>query len=198
MRGRLIWVVVLVALLSGTVGCSTASVPSSSTQTAASPTSTKSKPRPSSTPAGKASDVAVTSVPGYTYGPPPAGLSKSMKALDALGMFASITTRGVKDSSGTEVGAIILMKYNPKLAVLLDTKDPSAILDGAAKGGKANIPGRSTITTRELFGHPVRLIEGKGMSMVIAYKHGGVLIQAAGPTTLPVLRFAGAYLATDR
>jgi len=138
------------------------------------------------------------SVPGYTYGAPPASFKETIQTLDATGMVTAVASRGVKEASGTEVGAIMLMKYNPKLTVMLDAKDPGKLLDGSAAGSKAQIPGKSTVTTRVLFGTEVRLIESDKLAVVIAYQRGGRLIQVMGPTTLPVIKFAGAYLATDR
>ncbi|HEY5246880.1 MAG TPA: hypothetical protein VIJ15_00315 [Dermatophilaceae bacterium] len=140
----------------------------------------------------------MTSVPGYTYGEPPATLKQSSEAMDASGMFTSTVVRGVKDGSGTEVAAIILMQYNPKMTVLLDKKSPSKILDGGVMGLKASIPGKMTVTSQVLSGTPVRLVKGADVSFAIVYKHGGELIQVAGPKAAPVLKFTGAYLAANR
>jgi len=117
------------------------------------------------------------------------------EGLDASGMVTSTVGRGVKDGSGTEVGAIILFQYNPKLTVLLDKTAPSKILDGAVNDAKANIPGKPTVTAHVLSGSHVRLVQSASISMAVAYKQGGQLIEVIGPSPTPVLNFTGAYLA---
>jgi hypothetical protein len=164
-RGRFVWAVGLVALLSGTVGCSAASVSTAPTKTSASPSTSVPTLSASSTPSAQASALTVISVPGYTYTDPPAEVKQMAEGLDASGMVTSTVGRGVKDGSGTEVGAIILFQYNPKLTVLLDKTAPSKILDGAVNDAKANIPGKPTVTAHVLSGSHVRLVQSASIDL---------------------------------
>jgi len=140
----------------------------------------------------------VISVPGYTYGTPPAQLRQAAETMGATGMVTSTVGRGVKDASGTEVGAIMLMQYNPKLTVLLDKKSISQILGGAVTGMKGMTPGKMTVTSHVLSGSPVRLLRGREVSVAIVYSRGGHLTQVIGPAPAPVLKFTAAYLAATR
>jgi len=118
--------------------------------------------------------------------------------MGATGMVTSTVGRGVKDASGTEVGAIMLMQYNPKLTALLDKQSVSKILRGAVAGAQGMIPGKETVTSHVLSGIPVRLLRGKEVSIAIVYTRGGHLMQVIGPEPDPVLTFTGAYLAATR
>jgi hypothetical protein len=139
----------------------------------------------------------VVTVPGYTYSEAPAQLDKAFEAMSATGMVSSTIGRSVKEDSGAEVGAVVLMQYNPKLTALLDKKSPGKILDGAVLGAKAMVPGKTTVTSKVLSGSPVRVVQGDQVSLVVFYKHGGQLVQVIGPAPAPLLAFAGAYLAAS-
>jgi hypothetical protein len=121
-------------------------------------------------------------------------MKKMSDAMDASGMVTSIVGRGVQDLSGTDVAAIMLMQYNPKLTVLIDKRPTSQILDGAAKGAKAFTTAKATVTAHVLSGSQVRLVQTATLSMTFSYRHGGVLMEVFGPTPASVLRFTGAYL----
>jgi ABC-type Fe3+-hydroxamate transport system substrate-binding protein len=145
-------------------------------------------------PSAAAAGLTVIRVPGYTYTAPPAELKRIADGMDATGMVTSVVGRGVKDGSGTRVGAIMLTQYNPKLTVLMDKKPASELLTDAVKGIKAFTPGKVTVTDRVLSGTPVRLVQDASTSMAMVYLHGGKLIEVRGPNPAEVLRFTGAYL----
>jgi hypothetical protein len=184
----------VVALLLGVVGCSPASVSTAPTQTATSPSSSSSTPFASSTPSADAAGLTVIPIPGYTYTTLPAQMKKMADAMDATGMVTSVVGRGVQDGSGTKVAAIMLMQYNPKLTVLIDKRPTSQILDGAAKGARAFTTDKTTVTAHVLSGSQVRLVQTASLSMLVSYKHGGLLIEVFGPSPASVLSFTGAYL----
>jgi hypothetical protein len=140
----------------------------------------------------------VIPVPRYSYTALPAELKQIADGMVTTGMVTSTVGRGVKDASGTEVAAIIVFQYNPKLTVLMDKTTPSKILDGAVKGARAFIPGRTTVTAHMLSGSEVRLVQAASTSIAVSYKHGGQMIEVFGQTTATVLSFSGAYLLSQR
>gem|GEM_PF-3374907 len=169
---------------------------SASTQTLASHSS--STPSASSTTSAAAAGLSVIDVPRYSYTALPAELRQMADGMVTTGMVTSTVGYGVKDSSGTEVAAIILFQYNPKLTVLEDKTTPSKILDGAVKGVKAFTPGSTTVTDHVLSGIQVRLIKSASTSMAMAYIHGGQMIEVFGQTPAAALSFTGAYLLSQR
>jgi hypothetical protein len=118
--------------------------------------------------------------------------------LDASGMVSAVVGRGVKDRSGAIVAAIVLSQYNPKLTVLLNKRTVGQVLAGAVKGANAFAPGKDTVTSRVLSGNQVRLFQTASVSMAMAYKPGGKLIEVIGPAPGPVLGVTAAYLAADQ
>lgn len=118
-------------------------------------------------------------------------------ALDATGMVTSFAARGVRDSNGAEVGAIIVSQYNPKLTVMLDKLSPKQLSDATLKMAKAMIPGNPTVTTQVRSGVRVLLVQDPEAAMTVVYKPGGHLIEVAGPKPGPVLDFTTAYLAAS-
>jgi hypothetical protein len=139
----------------------------------------------------------VIGVPGYTYTTLPAQLQQMSNLVHATGMVTSVAGRGVKDGSGTDVAAIMLLQYNPNMTALLEKRTVNQILDGAAKGAQAFTTGKTTVTTHVLSGRQMRLVQHASQSMGVAYQHGGVLIEVYGPTPASVLSFTSAYLAAS-
>jgi hypothetical protein len=165
---------------------------SASTQTVASPNS--STPSASSTTSAAAAGLTVIRVPAYSYTALPPQLKPMADGMDATGMVTSVVGRGVKDGSGTQIAAILLMQYNPKLTVLMDKRPASELLAGGVKAVQGFIPGKATVTDHVLSGSQVRLVQSASTSMAMVYIHGGELIEVIGPTPADVLNFTGAYL----
>lgn len=186
----------LVSLLFGVAGCSSAPVsatPTPTQTTASASPSTSPVPAPS-TPSAKAAGQTLIPIQGYTYTTAPAEIRQMLAGLDATGMVTSVG-RGVKDSSGAVVAAIVLAQYNPKLTALMKKMTVSQILAGAVKGGKAFGTGKATVTSLVLSGNQVRLLQTSSTVMAVAYKPGGMLIEVFGGVPASVLRVAAAYLA---
>ncbi len=163
-----------------------------SPETAASPSA--SIPPVSRTTSAAAAGLTVIRVPGYSYTALPPELKPMTDGLDATGMVASVVGRGITNSSGARIAAIVLVQYNPKLAALMDKRPVSALLAGGVKGAQGFIPGKTTVTDHVLSGNQVRLVHSASTSLAMAYKHGGELIEVIGPTPEAVLSFTGAYL----
>lgn len=153
-----------------------------------------STPPVSRTTSAAAAGLPVTPVPGYSYTALPAELKGLTDGMDSTGMVASVVGRGITDTSGAQIGAIVLMQYNPKLTALMDKRPVSELLAGGVKGAQGFIPGKTTVTDHVLSGSQVRLVESASASMAMAYVHGGELIEVIGPTAANVLTFTGAYL----
>ncbi len=186
------------SLLFGVVGCAAAPISTTPAQTAASPSSIPSPASASSTPSAEAAGLTLFPIAGYTYTTPPAAIRQMTVGLDASGMVSAVVGRGVKDRSGAIVAAIVLSQYNPKLTVLLNKRTVGQVLAGAVKGANAFAPGKDTVTSRVLSGNQVRLFQTASVSMAMAYKPGGKLIEVMGPAPGPVLGVTAAYLAADQ
>lgn len=109
-----------------------------------------------------------------------------------------VTTVGheVQDRSGIDVATFVLSQYNPELTAIGDKKDPNKILDPMVEKAKSVLPGKVTVTAQVLSGTQVRLLQVGTFSIVVAYKHGGQLIQVTGRAPSP-LNFTRAYLAAS-
>lgn len=77
-------------------------------------------------------------------------MKKVAEAMDATGMITSMTSMGVQDGRGTQVGAIAISQYNPKLTVGLDKLSPEKLAATTTKMAKAMFPGNPTVTTQVL------------------------------------------------
>lgn len=184
-RGRFAMATGLVSLLFGVAGCASAPVSETPAQTIA----------PANAASAKAAGHTLIPIQGYTYTTAPAGIRQMTAGLDATGMVSSVVGRGVKDSSGAVVAAIVLAQYNPKLTALLKKASISQVLAGAVKGAKAFGKGKATVTSLVLSGNQVRLLRTSSVSFAVAYKPGGLLIEILGGAPGPVIKVATAYLA---
>jgi hypothetical protein len=137
-------------------------------------------------------------VPGYVYTALPASLDGLQTALAATGYTSWVEASGVRPSGSTALAAaVVLAQYSPDVTRLVDATPVDQVLDGAAKGARANAgaDGASlTISKRTVAGLPVRLLTGSGFAGLIAYLHGGLLVEVFGPTSSGVVAYSTALL----
>lgn len=193
---RSVWALGLAGLLSGTVGCSAASVTAAPGQAAASLRHSQATPSTSSTPSADVGGLGVIS--GYTYtvlSPKrQQAVERGAHLSDVSGMVTLTAARVVRDSSGAVVGTIMLFQSTPKMTASLD-KMPSKLLDGIVETVRTQLPDKGSVTSYLLSGTQVRMLQSARLSAAVAYRHGGKVFEIIGSKSGPVLRFLGALFA---
>ena len=192
--------VAAVPLVVGLAGCasatsvaSPAATPKTTSAAPASPT-----PTPSATPSGTGEatpEPVLATVPGYTYVEVQGAFSSLGEQLKGTGLITAVAAKSVKDAAGKDVAAIFLAQYNPKLSATIDVAPIGQVLDGAAKGAQAFTKEPGKISNQVLAGVPARLFQTKSLSVLVAYKKGGVLVEIFGPNAAELLKFGNAYFA---
>jgi hypothetical protein len=149
----------------------------------------------SPTPSDTASDepLLAAAPAGYAYTTVPAEFATLQKTVTDSGMATRSEAKGVKDSAGTEVAAIVAFQYNDKLTPSLDKVPVDKVLDGSMKGAKSSLSGRVTTSSLTPGGTHVRVLGSQKLTIAIAYQHGGRLYEVFGPDKAAVAEFVTAY-----
>ena len=137
----------------------------------------------------------LASVAGYNYVEVQGAFATLGEQLKSTGLITAVEAKGVTDAAGKNIAAIFLAQYNPKLTAALDVAPIAQVLDGAAKGAQAFTKEPGKISIQVLAGVSARLFQTKSVSVLVAYKKGGVLVEIFGPNAADLLKFGGAYLA---
>jgi hypothetical protein len=145
-------------------------------------------------PAGTAAGLVFAPVAGYAYASLTAEELPMVTSLTATALTADADGRDVTSDASGFVGSLLLAQYKAELVPRLDAKPLATLLDGAAQAESARAGSSAKVTTQLAAGTEYRLVSAPAVTIGIAYRTGGHLIEFVGIDDPSVIAFMTKYL----
>jgi|GEM_PF-2951781 len=183
---------------SSTVSSSVSASASTSTSATATPSVASPTPTPTVSSPPPTYPAGLIPISGYTYADLPADLAHAVERYKTMGIASRVVGRVFVDSSGNEPVALLLVQYTHALTSALDKMSPATILDRAIPTSQVLLSqltrAKASVSAHMIAGVNTRLIKTSKVSMLIAYKKGGQVIELLDANPDELLRIAEAYL----